>query len=116
MANGNGKANVGKEEKPAKKESKKEEAPKVPTMVSILKPIMVAGVESKAVAVKKALDAFKAKGITHNVRGGEITEAKVMTHLGNIERDIATKRKGWWMGFQIVEKENFRQWKAVEAL
>ena len=101
---------VVEETKPAK-----EEKPKVPTMVSVLKPIMVEGVESKEQAVKKAMDVFKNQGVTHNVRGAELTASKVMTHLGNIERDIATKRKGWWMGYEIVEKDNFRQWKALEA-
>ncbi len=100
--------------KNGKAKEKKEKKDTIPTIVSVIKRIMEVGVKSKEDCVEQVLEIYKNKGITHNIRGNEITKESVMRHLGNIEKALGT-RKGWWSQYNLVEKENFRQWVPVEA-
>ncbi len=69
----------------------------------------VEGAPSRKELAKKILAAFKNKGITHNVKGKEIKEARVLQQISAMVRDIKNKRGektgSWWSKYTVEETE-----------
>ncbi len=91
----------------------KEEKPKVKSLVDRIRPRMMKGVKNKKVCAEAVLAECKAEGVTVSRAKKELTVERIMTHIGNIERGITTKQNTWCSKLEIVEKENFRQWKTI---
>ncbi len=91
----------------ANKESKpvKEKKPTVPTVVSKIKDFGAEGAESREALAKKVFGFFEKAGIKVNSKGKELKEAKVLSLISAVVRDIKQPRNGWWSTFEVVETE-----------
>jgi len=96
MAKENGKKEV---------KEKKEKAPAVPTVVSKIKEFGAEGVANREELAKKVFGFFSEAGITTNSKGKELKEAKVLSLISAVIRDIKAPRNGWWSTYEVTETD-----------
>jgi len=101
---------MAKEKKENKqKEEKKEEKKEVLSIAKVFQTEAVKGAKNREDLANNIISYLASKGVTVNVKGKEITKARVQQQISAMIRDIKQERgkeKGsWWSTFNVVETE-----------